>query len=444
MAGGLPIFTEFHGLNLEGPATNIKDTEARRCHNCDLSDGIELLKNFHPSYGRPVTWQDHDFSISSGQAMRDGVILGVAQPGDPTVTVLVGGGSIVAGRYEFLMTFVNADDEEGIGSESDTGTPADTDADRIKLTWDATPSGISKRRIYVRGGPNSVIEFSLVAELAAAESEITFAALEVDPTQGIYTTADMGVPPTNVDYIFWHNARLYLVCANKVYYSGIGELHYGFADDAYWELQEDVTGIEGIREDIAIAWPNGIVNIIGQIKTELMKRETNVTQGPSDFLTFISVGGPILYVKKSVGIFEFDGNSEKKVSRKINPKFPLVGTLRAAWDGRYYALSNGLGMDFERGDFFTFDAQLQSFIYTTKDYSYDMVANTGRRISFDYSGSPRVLITRDGYRVEGYALPYHRIRDVLDRYIPKGRFQRVAMTFSGGPDDKIHAWGFKL
>lgn len=443
MSDGFPIFTEFHGLNLEAPATNIKDTEARRCHNCDLRDGIGLLKNFHPSYGRPVTWQDQDFSISAGKIMRDGLLLGVEQPGDPTVEVLVGGGSVPEGRYEFLMTFVNADDEEGIGSASETVTTADTDADRIKLTWDSTPSGVSLRRIYCRGGPNNVIEFSLIAELAAAEGTITFAALEVDPTQGIYTTANMGVPPTGVDYAFWHNARLYLVVDNKVYFSGIGDNHYGFEDDSFWEMPEAVTGIEGIREDVAIAWTKGIVNIIGQTKLELMKRETNVTQGPSDFLTFISVGGPILYVKKSEGIFEFDGNSEKKISQKINPKFPLIGTLRAAWDGRYYALSNGLGMDFERGDFFTFDRYLQSFIYTTKDYSYDMVANTGRRISFDYSGSPRVLIARDSYRVEGYALPYHRIRAVENRYLPKGWFQRVSLTFSGGYDDKIHAWGFK-
>ncbi len=441
MSDGLPIFTEFHGLNLEESAVNIKDTEARRCHNCDLSDGIELLKNFNPAYGRPVTWQDQDFSISSGQIMRDGAILGVVQPGEPTVTSLGGGGSIAIGRYEFLMTYVNADDEEGIGSESGTITAIVND--RIRITWTATPAGVAIRRIYCRGGPNNVIEFSLVAELAPAEGVIIFAALEVDPTQGIYTTGDRGVPPTGVEHALWHNARLYLVVGNKVYFSGIGDRHYGFEDDAFWELPEDVTGLEGIREDLAIAWPNGIVNIAGLEKTELMKRETNVTQGPSDFLGFISVGGPILYVKKTVGIFEFDGNAEKKVSRKINPLFPLTGTLRAAWDGRYYALDSGLGMDFERGDFFTFDRQLQSFNYATKEYSYDMVANTGRRIAFDYSGSPRVLITKDGHRVTGYALPYHRIREVENRYIPKGYFQRIAMTFSGGADDKIHAWGFK-
>ncbi len=442
MSDGLPIFTEFHGLNLEESAVNIKDTEARRCHNCDLSDGIELLKNFNPAYGRPVTWQDQDFSISAGQIMRDGVVLGVVQPGDLTVTTFgAGAGSIVAGRYEFLMTYVNADDEEGIGSESEAVTAVDTD--KIEVSWGSTPSGIAKRRIYCRGGPNNVIEFSLVGELGPHTGSITFSALELDPTQGIYITGDRGVPPAGVEHALWHNARLYLVVGNKVYFSGIGDRHYGFEDDAFWELPEDVTGLEGIREDLAIAWANGVVNIAGLEKTELMKRETNVTQGPSDFLAFISVGGPILYVKKNVGIFEFDGNAEKKVSRKINPMFPLTGTLRAAWDGRYYALDSGLGMDFERGDFFTFDTQLQSFIYTTKEYAYNMVAKTGRRISFDYSGSPRVLITRDGYRVEGYALPYNRIRNVENRYIPKGRFQRISMTFSGGVDDKIHAWGFK-
>jgi hypothetical protein len=443
MSDGLPIFTEFHGLNLEDSAVNIKDADARRCHNCDLSDGIELLTDFNPSYGRPVTWQDQEFSISSGQVMRDGVILGVAQPDDFLTGVAFGAGSgtVEEGRYEFLMTYLNADDEEGIGSNSET-VEADED-DRIQLTWGTTPSGIAKRRIYCRGGPQSVIEFSLVGELGPHTTSIVFTTLEIDPTQGIYTTGDQGVPPTGVDYVFWNNARLYLVVDNKVYYSGIADLHYGFADDAIWELPEEVTGIEAIREDVAIAWAHGVVNIAGLEKTELMKRETNVTQGPSDFLTFISVGGPILYLKKSEGIFEFDGNAEKKVSRKINPLFPLTGTIRAAWDGRYYALDSGLGMDFERGDFFTFDRQLQNFNYTTKEYTYDMVANTGPRLSFDYSGSPRVLITRDGFKVEGYALPYHRIRDVENRWFPKGRFQRVSLTFSGGADDKIHAWGFK-
>lgn len=436
------VFEEFHGLNTEDPSTEIGETEATHCHNCDLRSGIELLKNFNPSYGRPVSWQGNDFSLTDGTIIRDGAILGVPQPSEPTVTNAPGG-SVAAGRYEFLVTFL-VGYEEGVGSESAAVTADENDTITVDWSSSTIPARVTTIKVYARGGPNYVIEFSLVAHVARTVTSQAFAVLEVDPTQGIYETFNNAEPPSNVDYLFWHNARLYAVVDKSVWYSNLGDQHFGFAVDQEYQMPYTVTGIAGTgREDLAIAWSTGIDNVFGQIKTAMQKRETGVVVGPTDFLTFISVGGPILYVNKDKGIYQYDGVSEKKVSHKINPMFPLTGDLRAAWDGRYYCVDHGVGMDFERGDFFTFDTSLQQFIYSTKDFQYDMIRKTGAKWSVAYSGSPAVRLLRDGRKVETYPLPYSRERTVVNRYFPKGRFQRVQFTFSGGPGDKIHSWRFK-
>ena len=435
------VFEEFHGLNTEDAATDIGDTEAVRCHNCDLRSGIQLLTGFNPSYGRPVSWQGHDFSLVDGTIVRDGAILGIPQPSEPTAVASAGGG-IEGSRYEFLVTFL-VGYEEGIGSESVAVTADDNEKVTVDWSSSSIPSRVTTIKVYARGGPNYVIEFSQIAHLARSITSQVFTVLEIDPTQGIYETFNNNVPPTNVDYLYWHNARLYAVSGKNVFYSNLGDQHFGFASDQEWKMPELVTGISGVREDIAIAGENGISNIFGQIKTAMQKRESSVVIGPTDFLTFISVGGPILYVNKDRGIYQYDGQSEKKVSHKINPMFPLTGSLRAAWDGRYYCIDHGIGMDFERGDFFTFDTSLQQFIYSTKEFLYDMIRKTGARWSVSYSGSPTVRLVRDGYRTTAYALPHSRQRTTVNRYFPKGRFQRVQLTFSGGAGDKVHAWGFK-
>jgi hypothetical protein len=435
------VFEEFHGLNTEDPSTEIGETEATHCHNCDLRSGIELLTGFEPSYGRPVSWQGHDFSLLAGEILRDGVPLGVPQPTEPTVTA-ASGGSLDAGRYEFLVTFL-VGMEEGVGSESAAVT-ADAN-EKITVDWSAStiPDRVTTAKVYARGGPNYVIEFCEVAHVSRSVTSQTFLTMDIDPTEGIYESFDNAEPPSDVDYLYWQNARLYAVAADKVYYSNVGDLHYGFHPDQVWRVPDNVTGLCGIGEDLAIAWSTGIANIFGQIKTALQKRETSVVVGPTDFLTFISVGGPVLYVNKNKGIYQYDGRAEKKVSHKINPTFPLTGDLRAAWDGRYYCIDHGIGMDFERGDFFTFDSQLQRFIYTTKDFRYDMVRKTGARFAVGYKGSPTVRILRDGRNVETYPLPHSRERTVANRYFPKGRYQRMSLTFSGGAGDKVYAWRLK-
>jgi len=450
MSDGLPpIWTEFHGLNLGDPATNIGDTEAVRCHNCDLSDGIELLTDFDPSYGIPVTWQGNTFSLTDGNITRNGEILGTPQPDEPVVTAAGGGGSVAAGRYEFLITF-SANGEEGVGSASATVVAVANDKITVSWAGQTIPSRVDSIRIYARGGPNYIIEFSLVGDISSIQSQQVFATLEIDPTQGIYETFDNAMPPGNVDHLYWHNARLYAVVGDQVFFSNIGDQHFGFATDQVWWLPGPVTGLSGIREELAIAWHSavanedtgGIFNILGQLKESLQKRESPVKLAPTDFLTFRSVKGSILYLRDD-GIYEYNGDRENMVSSKISTLFPLTGTLRSSWDGQYYALDQGIAMDFERADFFTFDTALQQFIYTTKEFLYNAVRKTGRRWAIDYTGSPTVRMARDGHRVDVYSLPNQRQRGVVNRLFPKGWFERVQFTFSGGSDDKIHAWGFK-
>ncbi len=442
-----PIWKEFHGLNIGEPATNIGDTEAVRCHNCDLTDGIALLKDFDPSYGMPVTWQGNTFSIVDGDIIRNGELLGVPQPEVPVLTAAGVGGSVVAGTYEFILTFENGS-EEGIGSTSATVVAVDDDIITVSWAGQTIPARVDSVRIYARGGPNYQIEYCLVGDISSAETQQIFATLELDPTQGIYESFENSVPPTNVDYLYWHNSRLYAVVGSKVYFSNVGDQHFGFHPDQVWQLPAAVTGLAAAREDLAIAWWNapqeigGIFNIIGQLKEELMKRETPVKMGPTDFLTFRSLMGTVLYVNDD-GIYEYDGRKETLVSTKIGDLFPLVGDLRSSWDGQYYCIDQGIGMDFENGDFFTFDTKLQEFIYTTKDFLFDAVRKTGRMWAITYTGSPTVRMTRDGHRVDLYSLPYQRQRASVNRWFPKGHFERVQFTFSGGPADKIHAWGFK-
>jgi len=437
----LPVWTEFHGLNIGEPATNIGDTEAVRCHNCDLADGIELLTDFTPSYGLPVTWQGNTFSIVDGDIVRNGILLGIPAPTVPVLSAAGLGGSVAAGDYEFLLTFEGGA-EEGVGSESATVTAVANDVITVSWAGQTIPSRVDSVKIYARGGPNNQIEFCLVGDIDSTLTSQIFGTLELDPTQGIYDTPENGVPPSNVDYIYWHNSRLYAVVGSKVYYSNVGDQHFGFTSDQVWQLPSAVTGLAGTREDLSIAWEDGIVNIIGQLKEELMKRETPVKMGPTDFLTFRSLMGTVLYVNDD-GIYEYNGAKETLVSAKIGNLFPLVGDLRSSWDGQYYCIDQGIGMDFENGDFFTFDTALQEFVYTTKEFLYDAVRKTGDMFVIDYSGSPTVRMTRDGNRIDLYSLPHQRRRASANRYFPKGRFERVQFTFSGGPGDKIHGWGFK-
>ena len=436
-----PIWTEFHGLNNGEPATNIGDTEAVRCHNCDLTDGIGLLTDFSPSYGLPVAWQGNNFSIVGGNIVRNGTILGIPQPAVPVLSVNGSGGSVDAGNYEFLLTFEGGT-EEGIGSATATVTAVDSDIITVDWSGQTVPPRVDSIKIYARGGPTYQIEFVLVGDISTIQSSQIFATLELDPSQGIYETSANGVPPSSVDFIFWHNSRLHAVVDDKDYFSNIGDQHFGFAADQLWQLPTAITGLAGIREDLAIAWEDGITNIIGYVKEELMKRETPVKLGPTDFLTFRSVAGTILYVNDK-GIYEYDGRKETLVSKKIRKLFPLVGDLRSSWDGRYYCIDQGIGMDFERGDFFTFDTALQEYVYSTKEFLFDAVRKTGRMFAIDYTGSPTIRMTRDGHRIDLYSLSHQRQRGYVNRYFPKGRFERVQMTFSGGVADKVHAWGFK-
>ena len=89
-------------------------------------------------------------------------------------------------------------------------------------------------------------------------------------------------------------------------------------------------------------------------------------------------------------------------------------------------------------------------VHVWGDYSCMAVWNGRSVLRFHAAGGPlrrdqwhHVAVTCDGRKVETYPLPYSRERTEVNRYFPKGRFQRAQFTFSGGPGDKIYSWRLK-
>jgi len=150
---------------------------------------------------------------------------GVAAPGTtPTLTADATGGTLVAGDYRGVVTFVTNDGQESAPSPVGTVTLGVTG----RIDWSAIPTSanaqVNRRKLY-RSLVGQVGEYFLVTTIND-NTTTTFADDSVEPQDlGALANFDTGVPPdaAAAKGAIWKD-RLFLSDGQTVYYSNVGRV----------------------------------------------------------------------------------------------------------------------------------------------------------------------------------------------------------------------------
>jgi len=442
---------QFNGLNLTALATDIADSEAVTCNNCDLSSSLQLLTPPTDPFSEAVTFQGSTYAVDSvtGFLERDGVVFYQDPPSSGiVVTEDTAGvnGSIAQATYDFIYTLEDANGHESIAVDPVTHILA-TAGKKLKLAW--TTGDIPadwKLNIYAKGGAAYFADYVLLHTVETTEADYTNGYWfwegdsDLDAQNGSYSSEDHYTPPGSATIVFIHNSVMFLAKDETLYYSKVDQFE-AYPTNYVFGFDGDITGLASINGELIVSTATEMTRISGYDNSDFRKLDTSVKKGCIRSKTFTQVKGSIVYVG-SDGLYEFNGQHETKVSEKVNSLFSSIGAgIASNWDGRYYSVSNGIRLDILRGNWMNWDST-GAFTWKSKEYLYDMLPKKARRLLVDFVGDITLKIYYDSTLKHTYSLSEAtRPEKPALYYMPSGRFERVQLEFSG-TSAQLYSWSF--
>lgn len=438
---------QFNGLNLTPQATDISDSEARECTNCDLTEGIAYFQS-PTSFSTPVVFVGKTYTIddSTGKVLENGNEFYTDRPSSAPTLTEASGGSVPAGTYDILITY-EKDGSESRGSEASTITLSTSDK-KVKIEWSTgdVPTGWNVN-IYARGGATYIGDYVLLQTILSGTTDYTNGYWDwenepLDPEMGIYDAVDNYTPPENGSTLWIHNSILFVPKSEHLYFSKVEQL-FAFPAANDYPFDDDITGITSARGELIISTENSIYRIVGYNEDDFRKIKTPARKGCTRINTFITVKGNVVFVADD-GLYEFNGMGVNKLSEKVNSLFSSIPSgIYAKWDGRYYYLSNGIMLDALRGNWIQFDAN-ERWVYKTKEFLYNLLPHKVSRIMIDFVGDLTLEIYHNGTLRKTYNFNAStRTIPPMIRYLPPKRFERIQLRFTGNDKNTVlYAWSF--
>lgn len=287
--------------------------------------GVQVYRLYKGDYRLVATLVDENDSFLDDTYVTAGAVISEEALG------------VLTGIIQYSMAFYNSltGVESGLSTPSDEIEFDESGSVQFNSLQSSTQAQVDKKRLYRIGG--GLTSFSLVAELDNNLSTYTDAIPNFRIEADIATTENNNVPLDGSKYLTEHNAMLFAVVGNRLYFTPVGEPE-NWPRLNFIQYSLNLTGIATTANGLLVFNKNRTFIVTGNEPAELNSQPLDGTQGCISHDSVQAVGGSSIWASLD-GLCTSNGSFVKLISRERLGKVALTPVGSAVHDEVYYCLN---------------------------------------------------------------------------------------------------------